>query len=661
MTEDFKEKLLKYLTGNIDEEEPGDTLVYENANIITTDLATTLDTEFTNGYAVRGIIESKNINGNTLNYNVLYGAYTKTENLDRGFVAILDDKGNLIQLIKEYSSSAEIGNINTMNVDEEGYFYMIEINPANDKHRFVMLNNVVLKTPIQEEYEVKIRRAYNIPDTSKINDVLIRGMTKAIGQAKYLLAAFIVPESGLGVTLCVTELTINVGAENEWVDYVGTQWTDPDTGRLSIFSNLYLYGEWTNDNVDFIVLMHPTGYPQYIVKYYKDGDSLPYTNISTPIRDIESGSRWSIQYTIVNMNIAYLSEGMHDLAWGSNEKHRIYTIDLDNETITMLYEQQGYYDENDQILAYCSFQHEIIDGELVFTNTYCDNNNVCHIEIGRLRDDAFIPSGTYGNISTHEIAQINADTPVSNIAKFYVNKQFNLYNYNLLLGNLNYNGIEVYNSNNYNGTPYENINSLVSNSGILYNGTTAIFARNLYDRNIIGNMTTSTIQVPNAFLNDIEIDKQNLMSETNGIMVQNTDTITKNIYEELLINFMNTITISNHNDPNNIIYNYNGAARLNNSVSNPAVIDYSNCQGTKYRITYTDETTKEETLVWTPTGNYYTTEIQVFNPADNEITNLEIISSDGNTIYQTIDTSSFNKNKKYIINQDVYIDEKEEE
>lgn len=649
MTEDYKQNLLKYLTGNLNIQNPSTDLSYENPNLITTNLSTQLNTEFPNGFSIRNIISGRNINGNTLNYNVLYGTYTNNSSQTRGFITIIDESGNLVQIISQYSSGADIGQIFALNVDEEGYFYMIESNPSNDTRRFVMLNNIVIKTPIQTEYEVKIRKSYNFPNTTKSSESVIRKVVKAIGQSKYLMAGFGNYSEGQGVVPIITELVVNVGEENEWTDYEGTQWTDPDSGRLSIFSSLDLYAEWQNDNLNFVLITHPISYPNYVVKYYKDNDNVPYTNIEL---DMPSGTltRWSIVYFIKNMNTAYYTEG-HNVS-NTEEKHSIYEIDLNNNTITTIFEQNGYYNENNFYNVYSRFSISIIENELLFSNTYRDNT-YCYVEIGRLRDDNYIPSTTYGNISTYQIAQIDP-TIAASLGTFFVNKQYNLYNFNVLINDTNYNGIEIFNSNNYNGPEYENINSLVPNSGILYNGTTPIFARNLYDRTIIGNITTSTLQVPNTFLNDVNIESQNLISQTNGIIVENSNTYSKNIYEELLINYINTITMSNQNEPDNIIYNYEGAVRLNNSATNPNINDYSNCQATKYRINYQDGTTLIQPLTWNLTNTKYQTIISVYN-TENQIISIDIISSDENTIYQTINCETLNTNQAYNIYQDVYI------
>ena len=70
----------------------------------------------------------------------------------------------------------------------------------------------------------------------------------------------------------------------------------------------------------------------------------------------------------------------------------------------------------------------------------------------------------------------------------------------------------------------------------------------------------------------------------------------KNIYENVNINFHNTLKMVNENDPNNIIFNQIGSNRLNISSSN--TIDYDNAKVSKIRINYVDETTNYNLSDW---------------------------------------------------------------
>jgi len=176
----------------------------------------------------------------------------------------------------------------------------------------------------------------------------------------------------------------------------------------------------------------------------------------------------------------------------------------------------------------------------------------------------------------------------------YINNQYNLYNiyidsdYNNQSYGENLNTLSfVYNSNNYNGEAYENINALIPNNGVIYNDNIPIFARNLYNKTLNDNTTISTIEIPNNLLNDISIQKKSLFSETNLLLTTNDTMFIKNIYETIYLNFINLIEIVNNNNDNSIL-NQNASNKLNYAINNPA--EYENTKLNKYRINYEDGT-----------------------------------------------------------------------
>ena len=142
-------------------------------------------------------------------------------------------------------------------------------------------------------------------------------------------------------------------------------------------------------------------------------------------------------------------------------------------------------------------------------------------------------------------------------------------------------------------------------------------------------------------------------------MTDDSDQIEKNIYEELYVNFSNVISIRNANDTNNIIYNETGANRLNGVVSDtPTSTDYNNSKIAKIRIRYNDNTSEIQTLDTSSlvyTGLKTTLQFYIFTPNDKDISSIEIISGDENTIYQTINCESLERNKLYNIKQKVEV------
>jgi hypothetical protein len=237
---------------------------------------------------------------------------------------------------------------------------------------------------------------------------------------------------------------------------------------------------------------------------------------------------------------------------------------------------------------------------------------------------------------------------------FFVQNNFNLYKYytgHLINDTPAYYEFtivnEIYNENNYNGPGYVDYNSLIGNQGLLYNSYGLIYARNLYNKVINDNKTTYSLLVPNNMFNDNPITQLYLRNETNDDMIIENKQIEKNVYEELIINYINYINIINQD---NISFK-NGASRLNNSIS--ATKDYSNAKMTKYRINYTDNTSTIGVLTAAKTSWTSATITFEIDPP-KEVKNIELISNDELTVYNIIN-GNFEIGKKYNISLDCRI------
>ena len=211
--------------------------------------------------------------------------------------------------------------------------------------------------------------------------------------------------------------------------------------------------------------------------------------------------------------------------------------------------------------------------------------------------------------------------------------------------------------------PYSNVNGLIPNNAILTNvANVPLFARNLYNKVVNGNVTVSTVEIPNTVLNYnlgsmYEISKQFLYSETNQELIANDLEIDKNVYETVDINFYNTITMKDSNDINNEVMNINGAIRINESVSK--YIDYHDSQATKVRINYSDGTSYsvaiDPSTQISKVNNKMIYSFLIYAPTGKDITDLEIISYDEKTSYAKI-KGTFTQGKYYQITQNVRVE-----
>lgn len=263
----------------------------------------------------------------------------------------------------------------------------------------------------------------------------------------------------------------------------------------------------------------------------------------------------------------------------------------------------------------------------ILMRSYDENNRTKQQEVNLIVDD---------NFYTNQINNVR-----NLVGDFIVTNKFNLYKmiYSGLYQQISIEPREIlgsssldYNPNNYNGESYSNYNSLIAHKGTLYNNGNLIFSRNLYNKTILNNTTTSTLQIPSSMLNDTNIEQENLVSETNLSMVNNQSTITKNIYEMLLINFINTINVIDEDTTTNYPTTAN---YVNTNINTGTQSNYEDTQCSKYRINYTDTTTSISTLNWSSIDRFNKqTIISIY--VDKAISSIDLISSDETTIYLNI-------------------------
>lgn len=632
MTQDFKDKILKYLTGNLDEEPGNNTPQFEQLETITNNLSTYVDQRTQGGGAwttnPKEIIQGKDGNGNDLDIyalacnDIVTGVYY-------GFIVILDSEFNPIQFINSYSSGVRLGKIVSIKVDYTGAIYLVEYSNDSSKYRIVLLNNILMKLPTQREYQCKIRTSYFLPNELQITFNTLE-VFKSYTDDNY---GFI---CNTDTKLIVETLKIEVGLANDWTNYTY------DYSSLGFLMN-YIDGAcyFSEDSFNFRALLYQAGNTN-VYKFYLNGSSLTYSLI-----DI-SDFLYSNQFTVLNAVI--LQEELYYFG--------ICSFERQNSSYTG--------NQNNMIIKYTNGLLELINSISTTDNTMPLNKFYFYLKNNIPFYRFFYKSGDQYNCNVGLIANnVASYFTIENIGgtqpgfysyekAFIVTMTYNLLTYYVPYSSYEqfYKCQQIFNQYNYNGVAYENVNSMVPNSGVIYdNNGNIIFARNLYNLNINGNTTISTIEVPNTFLNDVTIGQEDLISQTNGVLNQETNSITTNIYENLDFNFFNTLVMKNDNTPNEIINN-EGASRLNNSISQTT--DYSDATANKIRINYQDGTSLVQN-VSTPiiTNGVATYTISIYVP--KAITNIEIISNDENTSYQTI-TGTFTIGNYYTLTQDVRVE-----
>lgn len=666
MTNDYKNILLDYITGNLDvyPYEVNSPRFDSVVSIEKEDIIDELDTAFPYGYTQIGELKCKNSDGNYNGFTIVYGRYYKdsssqTIQNQNGYILVFNENMDMVKILTEYNTGTKFNAFVILNIDEKGQLYGLDFPSVNgtNKVRFIMLNNISVKLPL-EDYKAVLRQSYFIPDEyqafSKIP--LYDFIGKDVNSARYYMAR--TGFSGL-------ELHVQVGASNEWTEYTSDTWSVSGIGRIRNMLPI-----WDN-NGDLSITYFTTGSDtndnNYIIKIYNEGTTLKCTSIKdvstlfTDMRNvhyISTGGMWSSyksysEYTISD-SVGYIMLGatgttlLGDLV----AKYKIFKVD--NGVVSTIYTAQGEPDDYN-VPMYCNLLNI---NNTMFANFYWNletmsSHLVYDFKAVILLDD------WYNDVAL-------ASTDAGMLDKFHlfdIRNVYNLYTAYYLgqdsdssLIFLNKSNI-IYNPSNSNGLPFIYYNSLTPQQILLYDSEGLIFARNLYDKVIYNNITESIVQIPNTMLNDTTISQEDLLGKTNYVLSTNSDEITKNIYETLYINIFNKLNVINRNDINNPIINHNGASKINKSINDdPNETEYNNSKIGKVRINYKNGNSYIKNIIsCNITNNIADIQFQITIVSD--ILNIEIISNDEATTYQRIvDVEDYELGKTYLISQKCHVE-----
>lgn len=644
MTNDYKEKLLNYLTGNIEPSSNSDTAYYEVESYYENNDAVSLNFS---QFEVKGTLYCKNANGDNNSKILVYGNGTNDNTNWYGFIQIFDSNFKIIKTFKTFSTGTTFGVFEKLNVDEIGQVYGIDY--YNNKHRLILLNNLSEKGNLPD-YQCVLRNSYYLQgDIANTQITISPGGTisgiLSVDKSKQSALYFIGGLDSGNDLLYASSFRINVGIANEWIQYTGGvvyqgQFLDSYV-YFDIDDTIYCnyYFEETDINNKHI-----------ITRTYNQGTSLSgYTTIVSNLEQYIPNIT-SVTGLIINENKIYFGiSGYSD--YGGTYGNQIKAYLYDSGNIREVYERNEtlntyYYGS---IIKFTQINNK------VFIVGCIANDMVNNIVVGNLYVNLLGEDVDYEQELQDKIYVDN----INNEFYFCVSNAFNLYNilvsFYPINGDLNFftYSTQLICRNGYNGEEKDGVDSLLPTQGLLFDeNNNLIFARDLYNNKTYNNRSISVLNVPNTFLNEVSIEKENLLGASNTTLVESSEEITKNVYEDLYINFNNQITMSNQNT-SNYIDNITGAIRLNQSSGK--VLDYDNAKATKIRVTYDDDTSYITSASNNITNNVCTYSIGIHVPNDKNVQSIEIISNDENTTYQTITNLNLENNKYYIITQDVYV------
>lgn len=649
MTNEYKKNLLDYATKQLQNTSPTTSEIFkEQIDINRSEWVDFLPNSWVD-FNFEGLIPA---NENTSNLNILYGGYYTTGNITdaKGVIILCDMEFKPVKAFYQYESGTDLRYIQKMIQAEDNTFYMIddtfyspesqnytyESDFSNGTRRFVMLNN--FSVPIENEYKLNLRTSYIFG--SDYNKFYCRDIFKDPNSAHFVFLGKYFETYKNTKTI---SLVVNVGTTNEW-EYI-------NSSNYEYFGGFVSFDDSSNYSVRMMCNQASALRNYYITatKGYND-NNYTYTNTGNFNYYIDVDTEnYQNQVVFINENEVYFVGNNQARQIGPDPYDKyigLYYYNYSNGTMTTIYEEfiENAKAINKRAIYITKHQNEIY---LQYNTNIDTNNSTADYYYQRLVNRVWQPIFIANNKFIRNQRMIS------------VNSKYNLLSIYLVVDNPRsaswYNHIikEIYNQNQYNGESYVNNNVFCPLYSNLYSNGSLVFSRNLYNTTIFENTTTSSVEVPSNYLNNLTITQEDLISSTNFLLVNNLQNIQKNIYETLHINYFNTINVID--EDTNKQYKL-GAIKINNAITNGGNTNYNNSPFIKYRINYADGTTSIQNLNWTNINvlnkqTYFTISVS------KEIKNIDIISNDESTIYLTIN-GNFEVGKDYTIYQKVRIGEK---
>ena len=647
MTEESKKNLLDYMLGKIPSESGVEEEVFKSQGEIPYSEWWNNDIlpAGWNNFHYEGLIQVQNSE-----LLVLYGGYKTKDNEVRGIITILNKDFKPLKSIYQYDSGTYLRYIQCMAQAEDNTFYAIDCPDfprdrnwsfTTSQKRFLMFNNFTQQ--INNDYVLTLQKSYIFP-TNYFN-FYCRKLFKDNSSSHYVMVGNYLKDQDSpnydGIR--IIELKVNVDSENEWdkIDDDGTGWLMGDS-----------YVEFQDDNYLLEILLNDTANSSRELFIWTKDYSATYPSLKSimtfDFHPYVDSLQYKNQSVFLNKNEIYFVQ--NNQRWGNSgvldaKYIGLYYYNVSTNQSKTIYEKYlGDYDYCNLEAIYIVKNNNDIYVEFNNNVTVVENVRLADYYFQRLVNDVWEPR----QIASQQFFNYN-------YRALFVTNEFNLLNiylYQIWPGWTRwfyYNIKEIYNETNYNGEQFTDKNSLNSNSAILYSNDIPVFARNLYNKTQNGATTTSTIEIPNNYLNDTLVDQKDLMSVNNNVIISDTNGFTKNVYETVYLNFVNTISVVNQNSSQSV-YNNAVAIKLNTSINNPT--DYDALKLTKFRINYQDGTNSVSNLQATlqDDGSY---ELLMTFYLSGLADTLELISEDEETVYLTYNLANTEINKYYSFKQRV--------
>lgn len=657
MTEDYKENLLEYLTNTMQFTTEESTTIgagkYDivKEGSISTDIGTSMFV-----FIAQLLLEVDRsdirINGmlqiNNSSTKVIYGGYSKTDgsNTSEGFLILIDGDYNGITMLREYESGTRIREVQYLAQDEENNIYGVvgDTKRENEQKYFTMLNNFTI--PNNGNYTLTLRKNYSLSDVYfRCTDI-----TKKGGEAEYLIVGADVDSSGGARGI---NFKINVGAANEITRLYN---------RNSIPYNAYaIYSNYDADGNPYMKIVANTvmGDDTKVNLYKNYNGTTSSSNIFDYDEFIIMADEYKLKTAKDNDGGFYFRLHIYDAFDYSVHNYALYYMDSSN-TIHMID---------------ATYSSDIQFAYTVIPNGWIDENNDGNPFIVRYAHFTYEEDGD--EVNEIELAGFALPSPYEPVSAWHDicstvmrpttwNYDFN--NFLITLSTRDFNLLSIFTiqSDISNDSP-ANLLTILKRPGLqlnnqkthemfqpkyvdIINDNEIKFSRNIYDSVVYSNISVDSVQVPYNYLNNMELEGQNLYGAKNLQFIEDTTNWSKNRYENLDINFINKINVSNRDKNESMLTQ---AVSLNNSIHGYIDLNVGTAS-----VLFEDGTSTEIQATWKPLTQYTyqitlnTNEAKKITGVDwtNTLNGMEFI-----TMFDTpLTTGSHTIKQKVTINNEFY-------
>lgn len=577
MTNDYKNNVLDYVVDKVVEQQGTNMPLFDEGTTINKSIISDIKTKL----GANRIIYTSYIYDQSSQLLMYYGSYKLDENDDfkYGYVYIVDKNLNEVKLITEYQSGGKLFPMLDVQQAEDGTYYALSL--SQGVARVLLLNNLFAKRP-NGQYQVVLRASYIVPNYDNYrfmdNSVFWAQHLPLIRKAPNAATYYIFGTQKATNKMDMIKFTINVGSENEWL-------------TIGLNSTFYSYDILVEkDKVHFIGVDYDANFKQFEIQ------DTAILKKSFFIGNIDA------EITIAkDLNEIYIAGSDYDA-----NKESLYKVN--GSTIVELEELKSGIGD-------IVFNIEKANGVMVLKKVL---TNTMKAYLGILQDDTPYYSSAIDVAASRYL---------------YVVYNYNLLNLYIDTSSSDYSTKSTkkltldYNPLNYNGNSYSNYNQTIPKKTRLYSGGQMVFARNLYNVTLNGQTATSTLQIPNTLLNEETINVSNLISETDAIISNELTNITKNIYESVYVNFMNTFNVKDE-DTNTMYPNTASYINLNVNTGTKQNCDLSHVG--KVAINYSDKTIIQK-ISWNYNDDHYETTFTI--DCTQEVPTIDFMSNDETTIY----------------------------